>query len=211
MFPAVKRLVPFLIVLCAALALAGSASADFSFQTTSLELPAGDRVESVAVGDVDGHDGPDLVIAYGAGSGGGIAVELNDGHGHFGAPQTYSAAGAGCEFVSQVELADIGGPPSSIQPDGRLDAVIACVEGGGEHIYLARMFGDGNGGFSAPVVFGESDYGSFNGLALSHQSFALVDYSGRPQRSARAGLDLHVPALVLPLRTALLPQLRLEQ
>ncbi len=178
MFPAVKRFVLFLIVAGAVFGPASAASASFSFQTSTLELSAGDRVESVAVGDVDGHNGPDLVIAYGSGAGPGIAVELNDGHGHFGAPQTFSASG--CEGVSQVELADVGAPPASIQPDGHLDAVIACTEGGGEHIYLARMFGDGSGAFSAPVIFGESDYGSFNGLALSHQSFALVEYSGRP-------------------------------
>jgi hypothetical protein len=40
------------------------------------------------------------------------------------------------------------------------------------------MFGDGSGGFSAPDIFPESNYGSFNGLALSHQAFALVEFRG---------------------------------
>lgn len=173
-FPGVRRLVLSLFVVCAAFAPASVASADFSFQTTALEPPAGAHVETVAVGDVDGHNGPDIVTAYSAAGGGGIAVQLNDGHGHFGAPQLHDA---GCQ-VNQVELADVGAPPSSIQPDGHLDAVISCVYGGGETIYLGRMFGDGSGGFSAPAMFPESNYGSFNGLALSHQAFALAEFHG---------------------------------
>jgi FG-GAP-like repeat len=171
MFPPVKRFALLLIALCAALVPVSVASADFSFQTTTLEPAGGNHLETVAVGDVDGRNGPDLVTAYSAG---GIAVQLNDGHGHFGAPVMYET---GCE-VSQVELADVGGPPESIQPDGHLDVVISCVEAGGDHIYLGRMFGDGNGGFSAPHLFVESDYGFANGLALSHQSFALVEFRG---------------------------------
>jgi hypothetical protein len=171
MFFAVKRFALSLIALCAALTPVSVASADFSFQTTTLEPAGGNHLETAAVGDVDGRNGPDLVTAY---STGGIAVQLNDGHGHFGAPTMYET---GCE-VSQVELADVGGPPESIQPDGHLDAVISCVESGGDHIYLGRMFGDGNGGFTAPHLFVESDYGFANGLALSHQSFALVEFRG---------------------------------
>jgi hypothetical protein len=148
-----------------------SASAAFSFQVTTLEPPAGERVEDVAVGDLDGINGPDLVTAYEAG---GLSVQLNDGHGHFGAPHMYAT---GCR-VSQVELADVGAPPSSIQPDGHLDAVFTCVLNGGDTIYLGRMFGDGSGGLSAPDMFPESAYGFANGLALSHQSFALFEFRG---------------------------------
>ncbi len=148
-----------------------SASAAFSFQTTTLEPPAGERVEDVAVGDLDGINGPDLVTAYEAG---GLSVQLNDGHGHFGAPHMYPT---GCR-VSQVELADVGSPPNSIQPDGHLDAVFACVLNSGDTIYLGRMFGDGSGGLSGPVMFPESGYGFANGLAGSHQSFALVQFRG---------------------------------
>jgi hypothetical protein len=171
MFSGVKRLVLSLIVLCAALVPASAANADFSFQTTTLEPAGGNRVETVAVGDVDGRNGPDLVTAYGSG---GIAVQLNDGHGHFGAPKMFET---GCP-VNQVELADVGGPPDSIQPDGHLDAVISCVNNGGDEIDLGRMFGDGNGGFSEPHMFPESGYGFANGLALSHQAFALVEFRG---------------------------------
>jgi hypothetical protein len=167
----VKRLALPIIVACAILVPAGSASADLSFQTTTLEPAGGNHLETVAVGDLDGRNGPDLVTAY---STGGIAVQLNNGHGQFGAPQMYET---GCQ-VNQVDLADVGSAPDSIQPDGKLDAVISCVYGGGEHIYLGRMFGDGSGGFSAPQMFPESDYGSFNGLGLSHQAFALAEFRG---------------------------------
>jgi FG-GAP-like repeat len=173
MFLTVKRLVRLLLSLaCVALLVpVASASADFSFQTTTLEPPAGDQVEAVAVGDLDGINGPDIVTAY---EQGGLSVQLNDGHGYFGAPQMYAT---GCR-VSQVELADVGGPPSSIFPDGHLDAVISCVSNGGDTIELGRMFGDGAGGFTAPVMFPESGYGFANGLAQSHQGFALFDFRG---------------------------------
>lgn len=149
---------------------ASPARAQVSFGVTALE-PAGKFVEDVAVGDLDGRNGPDLVTAYGEG---GVSVQLNDGHGHFGPPQLYPT---GCD-TTQVEIADVGAPPNSIFPDGRQDVVIACSYAGGELIYLGRMFGDGASGLAAPVMFPESDYGSFNGLALSHQSFALVEYRG---------------------------------
>lgn len=164
-----KRLALLPLVVCAALVPAGAARADFSFQTTTLEPAGGNHLETVAVGDVDGRNGPDLVTAY---TSGGIAVQLNDGHGHFGEPKMYET---GCE-VNQVELADVGSP-TSLLPDGNLDAVISCVYGGGE-IEIGRMFGDGNGGFSEPHMFAESGYGFANGLALSHQAFALAEFRG---------------------------------
>jgi hypothetical protein len=170
-FTVVKRLLLLSLACVGLLVPVSSASAAFSFQTTTVEPPAGERVEDVAVGDLDGINGPDLVTAYEAG---GLSVQLNDGHGHFGAPHMYPT---GCR-VSQVELADVGAPPSGIQPDGHLDAVFTCVSNGGETIYLGRMFGDGAGGLSAPDMFPESAYGSFNGLAASHQSFALFEFRG---------------------------------
>lgn len=166
-----KRLI-FVVLVCASalLAPAVEANAEFSFQTTTLE-PSGTIVEDVAVGDVDGVNGPDIVTAYAEG---GIGVQLNDGHGHFGPPHMYAT---GCDTL-QVELADVGAAPASITPDGHLDAVIACSYGGGNSIKIGRMFGDGSGGFSSPDMFTESDYGSFSGLTLSHQSFALVAFRG---------------------------------
>ena len=170
-FITVKRLVVLSLACMALFVPAASASADFSFQTTTLEPPAGARVEDVALGDLDGVNGPDIVTAYETG---GLSVQLNDGHGHFGPPQMYAT---GCR-VSQVELADVGAPPNSIFPDGHLDAVISCVSNGGDTIELGRMFGDGAGGFSAPVMFPESGYGFDNGLGQSHQGFALFDFRG---------------------------------
>ncbi|HUA74245.1 MAG TPA: VCBS repeat-containing protein [Solirubrobacteraceae bacterium] len=165
-----KRLILSLTACVALSAPVASARAEVSFQTTTLE-PAGNIVEDVAVGDVDGVNGPDIVTAYFEG---GIGVQLNDGHGHFGAPQMYAT---GCD-TKQVELADVGAPGGSILPDSHLDAVVACSYGGGETIELGRMFGDGKGGFSAPSLFAESNYGSFNGLSLTHQGFALVEFRG---------------------------------
>jgi hypothetical protein len=40
------------------------------------------------------------------------------------------------------------------------------------------MFGDGAGGFSEPILFPESGYGSPNNYGRSHQGFALFDFRG---------------------------------
>lgn len=165
-----RRTGPALLLFVAAMLLAAApASAEVSFSVTALE-PAG-HVEDVAVGDLDGKDGPDIVTAY---SEGGVTVQLNDGHGHFGAPKTFAT---GCD-TNQVEIADVGAPPSSIFPDGHPDVVISCVYSGGDSIYLGRMFGDGAGDLTEPVMFPESNYGFSSGLARNHQGFALVEFRG---------------------------------
>ncbi|HSC20212.1 MAG TPA: hypothetical protein VLC07_00620, partial [Solirubrobacterales bacterium] len=98
---------------------APSAGADFSFQATAL-APAGTTIRDVAVGDLDGKNGPDIVSSY---EKGGLAVQLNDGGGgHFGAPHLYPAP---CD-VLQVELADLGASNTNNAPDGHLDAAIVC-------------------------------------------------------------------------------------
>jgi FG-GAP-like repeat len=168
-----RRSGPALLLLVTMLLLvAAPASAEVSFSVTALE-PTG-HVEDVAVGDLDGKDGPDLVTAY---TEGGVTVQLNDGHGHFGAPRTFAT---GCD-TNQVEIADVGAPPSSIFPDGHPDVVISCVYGSGETVYLGRMFGDGAGNLSEPVMFPESSYGPFGGGVVGpadHQAFALVEFRG---------------------------------
>jgi hypothetical protein len=165
----VKRLVPLLVLCCAALFPVG-ARADVAFQATAL-APAGSYLQDVAVGDLDGRNGPDIVSSYYEG---GIAVQLNDGNGHFGAPTNYAT---GC-FTSQVELADVGSA-SSLQSDGHLDAVISCVYGSGDAVYLGRLFGDGNGGFSEPYIVPELNFGAFGGgVAGTHEAFTMVEARG---------------------------------
>lgn len=83
----------------------------------------------IAVGEVDGHAGLDLV----AGGKQGVHVFSNDGSGHFAAPTAYSGA------TNTVALADIDG-------DGKLDIV-----GSDSNSYSVRI-NLGGGQFAVPRV-----------------------------------------------------------
>jgi hypothetical protein len=164
-----QRLALLLLVLFVALVTAPSAGADVAFQATALP-PAGTSIRDVAVGDLDGHNGPDIVSSYAQG---GIAVQLNDGSGHFGAPHPYPTP---CDTL-QVELADLGGSNTNNAPDGHLDAAIVCgsyLGGGGK--YLGRLTGDGNGGFGEARIVTSLSFGSFN--ADGPQTMALTNVRG---------------------------------
>jgi hypothetical protein len=114
-----------------------AARAAVSFERTDYAVGGG--ATSLAVGDIDGRDGADLVaVTYPTG---GIVRRLNDGHGHFGPALTTAICPA-----AQVELADITTGGTDFTPDGKLDAVVFCTDSGA----IARMAGDGAGGFGAP-------------------------------------------------------------
>lgn len=150
-----KRLVRALFVLVVPLLAASSAYADVSFQTTALP-PAATSIRDVAVGDLDGKNGPDIVSSYAQG---GIAVQLNDGSGHFGEPHLYPTP---CDTM-EVELADLGASNTNNAPDGHLDAAIVCGGYlGGEEKYLGRLTGDGNGGFSEARIVTSLGFGFAN-------------------------------------------------
>jgi FG-GAP-like repeat len=163
---------PVTFVFCALLTLlmsASSAGADVAFQATALPL-AGTSIRDVAVGDLDGKNGPDIVSSYAQG---GIAVQLNDGSGHFGAAQLYPAP---CDTL-QVELADLGASNTDNAPDGHLDAAIVCGSYlGGEGKYLGRLTGDGNGGFGEARIVTSLSFGSFN--PDGQQVMALTNVRG---------------------------------
>jgi hypothetical protein len=156
--------------LLALLMSAPSAGADVAFQATAL-APAGTTIRDVAVGDLDGKNGPDIVSSY---EKGGLAVQLNDGSGHFGAPQVYPVPG--CD-VLQVELADLGASNTNNAPDGHLDAAIVCGNyPAGEGKFLGRLTGDGNGGFGEARIVTTLGFGSFN--PDGPQGMALTDVRG---------------------------------
>jgi len=162
-----RRLVLTATLALCVLAPCASAQADVAFQTTALTPAAGTNyVQDVAVGDLDGRNGPDIVTSYYEG---GLGVQLNDGTGHFGPPRLYPT---GCNTV-QVELADLGSSNTNNVPDGKLDAAIVCVYNSGDQQYLGRLTGDGAGGFSEARVVPELTFGSFNGA--QPQEMALVD------------------------------------
>jgi hypothetical protein len=93
-------------------------------------------LDSVAVADVDGQKGPDIIIvSLTAGSGAGILnILLNNGDGSFAAPRTFeTCAGAKSVVVGQFN-------PST---DSLLDVAMMC----GGSTLLGRMLGDGSGDF----------------------------------------------------------------
>jgi hypothetical protein len=166
-FRGVRRLLSFCVVLVGCLVPASAAlAAPVGF--TSAPVAAGGAPLDVAVGDLDGHNGPDLVAAVGEG----VAVMLNNGNGTFGVPHFYPT---GCQ-VYQVELADLGGSDNGNVLDGRLDAVVSCLDGGGNSEYLGRLAGDGSGGFGAAHMVPGLNFGPFP--APTPQDFALADVRG---------------------------------
>jgi hypothetical protein len=131
------------VLLAAAL---GGAPADASvdFVRTDVTLPGGP--ESVALGDLDGHNGPDIAMAFPIL--GGVGVMLNHGDGTFAPLQRYSA-GSGCAgSVVDITLGDVTRPTGDrLEPDGKLDAYVACTPN------VVRLTGDGTGALTNPEPF----------------------------------------------------------
>jgi hypothetical protein len=95
-------------------------------------VDSGVNVWTLAVGDVDGHAGPDLLVVNEAG---GLHVLLNDGSGHLGAPMVIEGV-----FPSSITLADV-------DADGKPDIVskVSNFKDG-----YAVMSNQGDGHFAAP-------------------------------------------------------------
>ena len=167
---------PWLVMVTCALLSIGAPAASAAVRFQRADLPAGGNPLSVAIGDLDGARGPDIVVAlYDAGK---LSVRLNAGDGTFAAPVLVPAA---CGPV-QVELSDVTTNGSDFVRDGRLDAVVACLDTG----RVARMAGDGAGGFAAATQAGPPS----NGAALaSSDYFALArmrENAGPPLLLVRA-------------------------
>jgi Ca2+-binding RTX toxin-like protein len=120
------------------------AGASVSFQRTDVALPG--APDSVALGDLDGRNGPDIAIALRAL--GSVGVMLNNGDGTFAAMQQH-AAGATCAGSAvDITLGDVTQPTGNrLLPDGKLDAYVACAP------YVVRLTGDGNGTLGNPEAF----------------------------------------------------------
>ena len=100
---------------------------------------------SVALGDLDGVHGKDIVIALW--QPGSVGVMLNHGDGTFGALQQYSAGPECAGQAVEVELGDVTGPAGPFVPDGKLDVYVACTP------YVVRLTGDGTGALGNPKAF----------------------------------------------------------
>lgn len=167
-----KRVVLVASICAALLVPAASAGAEVSLRATTLE-PAGTLAQGVAVGDLDGRNGPDIVTAYYEG---GLGVNLNNGDGTFGPTKTYAT---GCDTI-QVELADLGDTSYGVVGDGRIDAAIVCVVGGGNTDIIGRMAGDGAGGFLPPQFPPEFSTGAFPLNGSQELALAPVRGPGLP-------------------------------
>jgi hypothetical protein len=118
------------------------ANATVGFQRTDVALTA--APDSVAIGDLDGRNGKDIVVALW--SPGSVGVMLNHGDGTFAPMQAYTA-GPNCAGVAvDITLGDVTqpAPGNRLQPDGKLDAYVACTP------YVVRLTGDGTGALSNP-------------------------------------------------------------
>ncbi len=118
-----------------------TARADVSFVRADIAVPSPPM--SVALGDLDGVHGKDIVFALW--QPGKIGVLLNEGDGTFGPLKQYSA---GPECVGQaveVELADVTSPAGFFVQDGKLDAYVTCTP------FVVRLTGDGTGALGSPL------------------------------------------------------------
>ena len=124
------------------------AGAAVNLQRADIALPG--APDSVALGDLDGLHGKDIVIAFpGLGS---VGVMLNNGDGTFGALKTYPV-GPECLVVGagavDITLGDVTqpAPGNRLIPDGKLDAYVACTP------YVVRLTGNGAGALGNPEPF----------------------------------------------------------
>ena len=105
-----------------------SAGASVSFVRDDVALPG--APDSVALGDLDGVHGKDIVI--GMPLRGGVGVMLNHGDGTFAPVQEYTAGPQCVGLAVDITLGDL-----SVPTDGKLDAYVACTP------YVVRLTGNG--------------------------------------------------------------------
>jgi hypothetical protein len=130
------------MLLGAALGGVPAAGAAVSLQRTDVTMPA--QPDSVAIGDLDGKQGKDIVV--GLWSPGKVGVMLNHGDGTFAAMQQYTAGPECAGLAEDVTLGDVTqpAPGNRLLPDGKLDAYVACTP------YVVRLTGDGTGKLNHP-------------------------------------------------------------
>ena len=131
------------VLLGAVLGGAPAADAAVNFQRT--DIPLSGAPGSVAIGDLDGRNGKDIVVALPAA--GGVGVLLNNGDGTFGALQPYLAGPQCLGQAVEVELGDVTGPAGPFAGDGKLDAYLTCSP------YVVRLTGDGTGALGGAMAF----------------------------------------------------------
>jgi hypothetical protein len=135
-----------------------SAAPHFSFARTDYVLSTVDPtkfatppygVDSVAVGDLDGKNGPDIVALSSAAGVSVVYVLLNKGDGTFEAPRVFPT----CAFAQDLVVGQFN--PTT---DSNLDVAVICA---GVSTTIARMLGDGAGNLG-PVQTVNVGYTAYN-------------------------------------------------
>ena len=123
----------------ASLGVAAPAQAAFRFDRTDVSLSAGtnQRLSDVAVGDLDGANGPDIVVS--ARGDNMVYVVLNQGGGSFAGPVGYSACAPLTGAPGQIVTGQL-----NVAQDQQLDVAVACG-------VLTVLRGNGAGGLGAPL------------------------------------------------------------
>ncbi len=142
----------FVRVACLALLVSGllaqSAPARISFSRTDTDLDY--APQDIAIADLDGKRGPDMVFAE---TGGSVRIYLNKGNGRFLGPITKPA----CVGAQEVVI-------GRLNPGKALDLLVDC---GGFNFGAVTLLGDGLGGFAAARSVGPDVYPQA-GLALGN-------------------------------------------
>ncbi len=129
-----------------------------------LKYPAGNRPHSVAIGDLDGVNGPDLAVANAFSDD--VSVLLNQGDGTFAAAVAY-VAGDSPRSVAIGDLDGVNGPDLAVAIPGDfpgfIDDVSVLLNQGDGTFAAAVAYDAGNG----PVSVAIGDLDGVNGPDLA--------------------------------------------
>jgi hypothetical protein len=107
-------------------------------------------VDSVAVGDFDGKNGPDIAVLSTYGAVGNVSILLNNGDGTFAAPKPFPT----CYSPRDLVVGQFN--PST---DSHLDVAVTCDESE----VIGRMLGDGQGNLGPVQTIGVGYLGAAAG------------------------------------------------
>jgi hypothetical protein len=136
---AVTHLGTIIDPLAAVSVLLNDGQGQFSF---GMDLTAGTRPSSAAIGDID-HDGRNDIVV-GSFDSGDVQVFLNDGEGGFPLTANLDALSGANEGPASIELADLDG-------DGNPDILVGQAAGFPSNGRVTLFFGDGEGAYSGAV------------------------------------------------------------
>jgi hypothetical protein len=136
--------------------------------------PAGELPSGVAVADLDGLAGPDLLVADAAANSLSLFIMLNSGDGTFGAPTVHQGGPAPFDVVA----GDVDG-------DGDVDAILTAFP------FLAVARNDGHAGFDTPELY-EAGENPFKLVCDDFNDDASLDVAMSDPGFGASRADVHV-------------------